>query len=209
VPSRSTGMRIQGVNNMSNTYFSVPPTVQYCPRCADAFGTINGAGKRCRCSNSEGIEPFHGDFYDGFEICYYCQAELIHSRSRWSTFYCEYCRPVVRAINEVVDRWQLVSLPIGRHSLMHTSWRYARPFTATGIVAKWSKSRLRSGWKSYSGQSDPAPWAEFGQFQREVREGEYPEAIQKVVALVQNTEPDHLLSQLRAANARIAKRRRA
>jgi hypothetical protein len=201
-------MRIQGVNNMSNTYVSVPPTATYCPPCADVFGTINGAGKRCRCSNSEAIEPFHGDFDTGFEICYYCQAELIPSGSRWSTFYCEYCRPVVRAINAVLDAQRFVSLPIGRHSLMHSSWRYARPFTATGIVSEWSESRLRSRWKMYGGESDPAPWAEFGQFQREVREREQPEAIQKVVALVQNTEPDVLLSEMRAANARLAKRRR-
>lgn len=157
---------------MSNTYFTVRPTVLYCPRCADVFGTIDGRGNRCKCSNSKTIEPFRDDFESGFEICWYCQAELIFSGSRWSTYYCEYCRPVVRAVNALLDSCGLVSLPIGRHSLMHTHWVHARPFTATPIVKERSVSRLRSGWKRYGGKARPAPWGEFCLFQRDVRETE-------------------------------------
>ena len=145
--------------------------------------------------DSKAIEPYQGDLDIGFEICRYCQAEVITSGSRWSTFYCDYCRPVVRAINALLDSSKLVSLPIGRHSLMHR-WRHARPFTAMGIVSDWSESRLRSGWKSYSGGLDPVPWAGFGQYQGEVREREQPEAIQQVAAMVQDAKPDFLLGEL-------------
>lgn len=192
---------------MSNTYLTVPQSAQYCPPCANVFGTIDGVGKRCRCSNSKGVRPFHGDFDSGFEICWYCQAELIASGSRWSTFYCEQCRPAVLELNDSLDARGLVSLPIGRHSLMHGKWRHARPFTATAIVTEWSASRLRSGWRLYGGESHPAPWAEFGQFQREVREREHPLAIQQIAALVQHAEPDVLLADLRVANAELARRR--
>jgi hypothetical protein len=189
---------------MSHTNLSVPPTVLYCPRCADVFGTIDGAGRRCRCSNSKGIVPFHGDLDSGFEICWYCQAELINAGSRWSTFYCDYCRPVVHAVNDVLDGLGLVSLPIGRHSLMHSGWQHARPFSATPIVAEWSLLRLRSGWKRYKVKAGPAPWTGFGIFLLERRETEHPDAVREIAELVQRAEPDFLLEEMRAVMADVS-----
>ena len=191
---------------MSNTYPTVPETVHYCPPCADVFGTVDDRGKRCGCSNSEAIAPYRGDLDYGFEICRYCQAEVITSGSRWSTFYCEHCRPPVLQINDSLDARGLVSLPIGRHSLMHR-WRHARPFTATDIVSEWSTSRLRSGWEAYGGGPDPVPWAPFGQFQRGVRERVDELAIENIAELVQRAEPDEFLNLLRAANVEFRAKR--
>lgn len=188
---------------MSNTHLIVPLTVQYCPLCADVFGTINDVSKRCGCSNSEGIAPYRGDLDYGFEICWYCQAEVIASGSRWSTFYCEPCRPLVLQINDSLDADGQVSLPIGRHSLMHSRWRHARPFTAADVVCQWKVSRLRSGWEAFGGGFDPIPWTGFGQFQREVRDRDHGLAIGQVAGLVQHTKPDAVLNLLRAANAEL------
>jgi hypothetical protein len=200
-------MRIHEVNHMSNTHLTVPETVHYCPPCADLFGTIDDGRKRCGCSNSEAVAPYRGDLNYGFEMCRYCQAEVIASGSRWSTFYCEHCRPPVLQINDSLDSRGLVSLPIGRHSLMHGRWRHSRPFTATDIVSAWSTSRLRSGWEAYGGEPDPVPWAAFGQFQRGVREREGGLAIEQVARLVQHTEPDMIVNLLRAANAQLSANR--
>ena len=192
---------------VSNLFLAVPETVQYCPQCADVFGVARGDGKRCGCANSEGIEPYRGDLDYGFEICRYCQAEVISTGSRWSTFFCEHCRPLVLRINDSLDARGLVSLPIGRHSLMHGYWLHARPFTAAEIVSDWSAARLRSGWGTYGGGLEPAPWAGFGRYQREVRESEHHRALQQVAALVQDAEPDFLLAALREANVDLASRR--
>jgi hypothetical protein len=142
---------------VSNIFLAVPDTVQYCPQCADVFGIAKGDTKRCGCANSEGVEPYQGDVDYGFEICRYCQAEVISTGSRWSTFFCEHCRPLVLQINDSLDARGLVSLPIGRHSLMHGHWLHARPFTTAEIVADWSAARLDQAGRSTAEGSSPFP----------------------------------------------------
>src|SRR6202023_1828829 len=85
--------------------------------------------------------------------------EVIHSGSRWSTFCCDDCRIAVFALNDRLDRGGWVSLPIGRHSLMHSRWRHARPFTAAPIVRVWARQRLWEYWSAFSGPGDD--WVDF------------------------------------------------
>jgi hypothetical protein len=94
-----------------------------------------------------------GRFPTPFEICWYRQAEIIPSGSKWSTYDCERCRPVVRAWNDRLDEAGLVSFPVGRHSLQHR-WRHVRPFTTAPMMAEWKRERPREGW-SESGLVDP------------------------------------------------------
>ena len=170
---------------------------------------MDRATKRCGCANSEGIPPFLGDLDHGFEICWYCQAEVISSGSRWSTFFCDACHPHVCGLNDALDALGLVSLPHGRHSLMYGNWEHARPFVATPIVAAWRTSRLRAAWKAYGGDEEPAPWAPFGRFQRRSRARRRRKTLMETTTLVQNSPDDSLLAGLRAANELVAARRAA
>jgi len=185
---------------MSNTFKRVPETVLYCPPCADVFGTIDAQTKRCGCANSEEVAPFRGDLEYGFEACWYCQAEIIQSGSRWSTFYCDKCRPHVIRTNDSLDARGLASLPIGRHSLMHGHWAHARPFTAKGLVSDWRTGRLRSGWIAYGGGSTPMPWAPFGRFQRPKKANQRRSVLLEIAGLVQDAPGDWVLESLRAVN---------
>jgi hypothetical protein len=126
---------------VSNLLAPRPGGLAYCPDCADVYGTLDGRSKRCQCPRSEHLVPWQGgDFPTPFEICWCCQAEIIRSGSKWSTYDCEHCRPVMLTWNDRLDEAGLVSFPVGRHSLQHR-WRHPRPFTMAPLVAEWKRER--------------------------------------------------------------------
>jgi hypothetical protein len=151
---------------MSQTLVVRPGELRFCPRCLDIYGTVGESSKRCQCDVSADValRDEGGDFVLPFEICWYCGVEVIASGSRWSAYYCDACRPDVSGLNEALDRVAMVSLPIGRHSLMHAHMRYARPFTTSPLVVRWARIRLWTRWRSFPGPGDD--WVDFATHSR-------------------------------------------
>ena len=182
---------------MSNTIRVRAGQLAYCVECADVYGTIDGDSKRCDCAASGHLAEWRsGDFPTPFEICWYCQTEVIRSGSRFATYSCDSCRPPVVALNDALDKAGLVSLPVGRHNLQHTRWRHARPFTADTVVHDWKQRRLRQAWALYP-SSDP-DWFRFSAFMRGgIVE---PARLEHVSLLVQEAEHDILAELTRKVN---------
>lgn len=166
--------------------------VWYCPSCADVYGSVASLSKRCGCEASLSVPETSGgfDFPTPFEICWYCQAEIIRSGSKWATYYCDDCRPRVIALNDWLDSRSLVSLPVGRHSLMHTRWAYARPFTTYQEVRRWKETRLRAGWRSYSEHTSSTAWADFGAYLRLALGDAHEEELLALVVSLQSVPAD-------------------
>jgi len=99
-----------------------------CGSCSALRGTWSHQGRQlqqeCDCVYSrvrQGLQPAPArwpahDFNEVATLCYCCGAELLHSGSRWSVWFCEECKKRVRALN---GRYQRCAIPIGRHSLMN------------------------------------------------------------------------------------------
>ncbi|MFC1974476.1 hypothetical protein ACFLVA_00495 [Chloroflexota bacterium] len=95
-----------------------------CSKCCCLYGEVRlNDGKvrqqRCSCDILDEENWFDGayhDFNDKYEICYSCGLEVIPSGSRWSLFYCIYCKERIVKINNAIGR---VVIPHGRHSLMN------------------------------------------------------------------------------------------
>jgi hypothetical protein len=190
---------------VSNT-FTVSDTagqLDYCPDCVDVYGVLEGAGKRCKCDRSINVrDPFiGGDFPTPFETCWFCQAEIIRSGSRWSTYYCETCRVPILNLNDVLEKDGLVGLPIGRHTLMHARWPSARPLTAGAVVARWKEERLRVAWKAYPEGAVTTEWTGFAQHLRRIRERDHGAALVELVGRVQEAPVDWTTAMLREVNS--------
>jgi hypothetical protein len=56
------------------------------------------------------------DYNDFAELCHCCAAAVVSSGSRWSPYFCDDCKPCVRAYNEEVG---FCAIPLGRHSMMN------------------------------------------------------------------------------------------
>jgi hypothetical protein len=98
-----------------------PEKLELCPRCFELRGEEGRYQQRCRCEppDDERWRKPSGavsDFNKSLELCYCCAAEPIHSRSRWSVFYCDPCKELVMSLNRRVGAW---IIPIVRHSVMH------------------------------------------------------------------------------------------
>jgi hypothetical protein len=190
---------------VSNTLNVSPGDLSYCPRCADVYGVLGGVGKRCKCASSAGVAHVFtgGDFPTPFEVCWYCQARVIRSGSRWSTFFCAKCRPTVMSINDSFAGRGLVVLPIGRHSLMNARWSTARPFTTIALVSDWKQRRLRASWRNCSRQAD-MDWTRFAAFVRASRGASLTSDVLALAASLQESKPDVLTEQLREFNRRLS-----
>ncbi len=106
--------------------------LRVCAGCAEVLGVLTGDDRRPlyeqpargKCDNAlaawhlreSDLPPPPGDFPAAVELCYCCAAELIPSGSRYSSFYCDACRALVKRVNESAG---FVALPFGRHSLMN------------------------------------------------------------------------------------------
>jgi hypothetical protein len=187
---------------VSNILSVTAGELDYCPNCADVYGQVGGIRKRCRCVRSSHIaEPgTHGDFPTPFEICWYCQAEIVHSGSRWSTYYCENCRIRIINLNDMLEMGGFVGLPIGRHTLMHLRWPSARPLTSGRIVARWREERLREAWKTHSLVAFTDEWTCFAEHMRGMGDSYQSAALMELVHRVQKAPIDFVTSMTRDFN---------
>lgn len=112
-----------------------PYSLVICGGCHDVRGRVPdwgpGAEQLCSCTPLE-IRRNHApsggaDHCTYVELCRCCGLVLLGSGSRWSTWFCEQCRPLIRGLNRAVGR---VVVPIGRHSLMN-GVGLPGPWTAT------------------------------------------------------------------------------
>jgi hypothetical protein len=187
----------------SNTLAVATGELSYCPRCADVYGALRGLGKRCGCPRSAGVTNVFdgGDFPTPFEVCWYCQVEIIRSGSKWSTYFCEECRIEVMRVNDWLASVRLVVLPIGRHSLMHARWPTARPFTTQELLASWKRRRLRDGWRSYPNQED-TDWETFAHSIRAARHTSFPVDVGAIALEIQRAKKDSVADLIREFNER-------
>ncbi len=65
--------------------------------------------------------PQYGDLQCNRSLCMSCASTVITSGSRWSSYYCDTCRPAVQLLRRTAGR---NVIPLGSHSLMNgTSWQ--------------------------------------------------------------------------------------
>ena len=124
-----------------------------CGSCYDLRGTWSHQGSQLQqechhtCSSRreslrlvrEGLQPAPAkwsghDFNEVATLCYCCGAELLHSGSRWSVWFCEACNRRVRALN---GRYQRCLIPVGRHSLMNGFGLNGRDALVPGAVEQF------------------------------------------------------------------------
>lgn len=92
-----------------------------CPRCFELRGSEGPYRQRCNCEPRDeqrwrlpsGVTY---DFNKSLELCHCCAASLLVSGSRWTPFYCEWCKSRVMDLNRRLGCW---AIPIGRHTWMH------------------------------------------------------------------------------------------
>ena len=180
-------------------------TLRFCPDCLDVFGTAGDGQKPCDCDRSAGIALRYvgGDFPLPFHICLYCGTEIVRSGSRWSTFFCEACRLAVVPLNDSLDKAGMVSLPVGRHSLMHTRWSYARPFTSQPLVHVWARQRLRAHWEAFDGPGDD--WVDFADSARRHIHPDRTDLAELALRL-QTAPGDMVFESLNEANRKLHRR---
>jgi len=94
-----------------------------CRRCGDLFGDVvlvsgTAVTQHCRCDRRRHDRPRweRHDFNCVAELCWCCASTVIPSGSRWSSYFCDECRPRIVALNRGVGR---CVVPIGRHSIMN------------------------------------------------------------------------------------------
>jgi hypothetical protein len=183
-----------------------PGEFRFCPECIDIYGERDGRIKVCQCQRSAGLvalkqsrpkpqpEP---DFDTPFEICYYCQATIVRSGSRWSTFYCDFCRPAILEINRARDVTGLKVLPIGRHSIMHANWRHVG---ASELVSSWCHENLGHYWAGFrAAQGSSDEWTSFAAFIEQAKTGTRFRNLEQLLKLIDETPPDRLFEAIREA----------
>lgn len=103
--------------------------LRICRTCFELFGTIyledrQLVWQRCTCNYisednwlvGKGKYKMGYDYNRLYETCYCCGLRVIHCGSRWSSFYCSYCREKIINLNKVAGQ---CIVPIGRHSIMN------------------------------------------------------------------------------------------
>lgn len=141
------------------------------------------------------------DFGTPFEICYYCKATIVRPGSRWSTFYCELCRPLILEINQARDSSGLSVVPIGRHSMMHTNWHHVAP---GGLVDAWRHENLGHYWGELQAAGARADdWMSFATFIGQTKTSTRFRDLERPLKVVGETPPDPVLELMRQANARL------
>ena len=93
----------------------------------------------------------------------------------------------------------MVSLPVGRHSLMHTNLRHARPFTTSPLVVRWARIRLWNRWRSFPGPGDD--WVDFSSHSRKFLPDDRSDLLELADAL-QSTANDWFFEKLREYNSK-------
>jgi hypothetical protein len=188
-----------------STLHVVRGNLRFCPDCLDVFGVVGDDQKPCDCVRSAGV-PLRwrgGDFPTPFHICLYCGLEVVSSGSKFSSFFYDECRVAVSTLNNSLDRTGWVSLPIGRHSLMHSHLRHARPFTTQPTVRAWARQRLQNYWEAFSGPGDD--WVDFSASSQRLVTPDQSEQLAELALRLQTVPPDNFFDALTEANARMHK----
>jgi hypothetical protein len=89
-----------------------------CGRCTGIFevGPRRYRRQRCRCEDQEDERWPGFDVNERVTLCRCCAAEVLHSGSRWSVWFCPDCLERIKALH---DRLGGTLIPIGRHSMMN------------------------------------------------------------------------------------------
>jgi hypothetical protein len=102
-----------------------------CRHCGEIYGSFELTNKtghyyqECGCEKEPEMQlakynlekPLNLDFGQIVTLCYCCGQELLRGGSKWSVFFCDFCKEQILAINRTFG---LALIPIGRHSLMNS-----------------------------------------------------------------------------------------
>lgn len=105
-------------------------SLRFCQECFELKGTIqlsdgHSVKQKCACTRSSSEASWYvvfdgkrwfKDYNREYETCYCCGLEVIPSGSRWSLFYCQDCKAMIRKLNETLG---FCLIPYGRHSIMN------------------------------------------------------------------------------------------
>jgi len=96
-----------------------PQPLRVCVECAGLHGHVRVDGKTreqlCGCRRSSEPRWPRYDFNEAVTLCHGCATEPLSSGSRWSNWFCSWCKERTRRVNDVCSAYVI---PIGRHSLM-------------------------------------------------------------------------------------------
>ena len=96
-----------------------PVVLEVCVECCGLRGPHDGHDNLCRCDTAAwDVEPVPrcGDLHDNVRLCRSCVTALAPGSSRWSSYFCDACRPRVIGLNREAGR---CVVPIGPHSIMN------------------------------------------------------------------------------------------
>jgi hypothetical protein len=94
----------------------------YCNRLRGATTTRDGDlgyDNLCDCDSKlwdRDPQPRYGDLSNDRWLCMSCVSSVVAGGTRWSSFYCDDCRPAVLALRAAAGR---SVIPVGYHSLMN------------------------------------------------------------------------------------------
>lgn len=115
-----------------------------CGRCNELRGQVpdqpKGTEQLCRCTPVEvrREQPSWGGDHNTYaELCRCCGLVLLKSGSRWSVWLCDYCKPLVMALNRQSGR---CVVPLGRHSLMNGIGLRASDFERPDAIARFASA---------------------------------------------------------------------
>jgi hypothetical protein len=96
-----------------------PANLQLCVACGGLRGPYRGFDNLCRCDRDiwdRHPVPRCGDLSNNIDFCRSCLSAAAAGCSRWTSYYCDQCRPHVVVLNRLAGR---CVVPIGPHSMMN------------------------------------------------------------------------------------------
>ena len=100
------------------------PQMQICRTCYKVFGPWSEYGSEfehgCDCNRFDQPRWEIGDYNERTTLCYGCGIELLKSGTRWSIWFCDFCKARTIKLNDLCGRYVI---PVGRHSIMACRWQ--------------------------------------------------------------------------------------
>jgi hypothetical protein len=96
-----------------------PTSLQVCATCCQLRGPYRSFDNLCECDRTKWDReptPRAGDLCVNVAFCRSCISALAPGSSRWTSYYCDDCRPQVILLNVLARR---CVAPIGPHSIMN------------------------------------------------------------------------------------------
>ena len=96
-----------------------PTRLQVCATCCEVRGPFSGFDNLCECDRTRWDHepmPRAGDLSSNVDFCQSCISALAPGSTRWTSYYCDNCRPQVILLNKLARR---CVVPIGPHSIMN------------------------------------------------------------------------------------------